>query len=164
MKCKDPCPGSCGSSAICHVTNHIPNCYCDAGFTGNPITACYPAPSKCHFCGDILRNIRNAIHFLGIIKQQLALRLCYLTLSYTPFILTMDLDNLVFCEALLVSFDLVWSLTLFLNLLVDGCVLFFVSSFTFSFLLCILHALIFLLASSCMCRTTLARKLIRKIR
>lgn len=46
MKCKDPCLGSCGLSAICHVTNHIPNCYCENGLTGNPISACYPVPRE----------------------------------------------------------------------------------------------------------------------
>lgn len=41
-KCSDPCPGSCGILSECSVINHIPNCYCNEGFTGNPLTKCYP--------------------------------------------------------------------------------------------------------------------------
>ncbi|KAL3268259.1 hypothetical protein HHI36_007383, partial [Cryptolaemus montrouzieri] len=40
MKCKDPCPGSCGLNAECSVINHNPQCYCLPGFSGNALTFC----------------------------------------------------------------------------------------------------------------------------
>lgn len=41
FKCRDPCPGSCGQNAHCKVEKHHPVCFCDHGFTGSPIQACY---------------------------------------------------------------------------------------------------------------------------
>lgn len=41
MKCKDPCPGTCGLNADCRVSNHAPSCYCIQGYTGNPTVACH---------------------------------------------------------------------------------------------------------------------------
>lgn len=46
QKCVDPCPGACGSNAVCHVTNHAPLCACQTGYTGDPFTGCYPTPRK----------------------------------------------------------------------------------------------------------------------
>lgn len=43
-KCRDPCPGSCGFSAVCSVVNHVPNCVCEVGFIGDPFTECHPKP------------------------------------------------------------------------------------------------------------------------
>lgn len=43
-KCRDPCPGTCGQSAICDVINHIPMCSCPAGYTGNAFVECRPVP------------------------------------------------------------------------------------------------------------------------
>lgn len=40
-KCEDPCPGVCGSTALCQVVNHIPSCNCAPGYTGNPYTYCH---------------------------------------------------------------------------------------------------------------------------
>lgn len=40
QKCKDPCPGSCGINAECHVVSHTPNCICLQGYTGDPFTMC----------------------------------------------------------------------------------------------------------------------------
>lgn len=40
MKCRDPCPGSCGQNAECTVFNHFPACTCINGFTGDPFTSC----------------------------------------------------------------------------------------------------------------------------
>jgi hypothetical protein len=48
-KCKDPCLGSCGSSAICHTSNHQPICRCSEGYTGDPFSGCYPIPCKTYF-------------------------------------------------------------------------------------------------------------------
>ena len=40
-KCKDPCPGVCGTHATCSVNNHYPNCRCDPGYEGDPFSRCY---------------------------------------------------------------------------------------------------------------------------
>lgn len=40
-KCEDPCPGVCGTTAICEVLNHLPTCKCSAGYTGNPYSYCH---------------------------------------------------------------------------------------------------------------------------
>lgn len=40
QKCRDPCSGTCGISAKCHVVNHNPICSCPPGFTGNPFVQC----------------------------------------------------------------------------------------------------------------------------
>lgn len=45
-RCIDPCPGSCGFSAICNVVNHSPVCSCLSGYTGDPFSGCHPVPSK----------------------------------------------------------------------------------------------------------------------
>lgn len=41
MKCKDPCPGSCGQNAICQVVSHAPRCSCLSGYVGDPFIQCY---------------------------------------------------------------------------------------------------------------------------
>lgn len=46
QKCQDPCPGSCGLNAECHVTNHIPICQCPEGFIGDPFSNCYAKPES----------------------------------------------------------------------------------------------------------------------
>lgn len=43
-KCVDPCPGTCGSDAICTTVNHIPICSCPPEFTGDPFFQCRPIP------------------------------------------------------------------------------------------------------------------------
>lgn len=40
MKCRDPCPGVCGSNAVCSVVNHSPICTCINGYKGNPFESC----------------------------------------------------------------------------------------------------------------------------
>lgn len=40
QKCRDPCPGLCGSGAQCSVFNHIPVCACLDGYTGDPFSFC----------------------------------------------------------------------------------------------------------------------------
>lgn len=42
QKCRDPCPGACGSNAICFVVSHKPQCLCPNRYTGNPYTDCQP--------------------------------------------------------------------------------------------------------------------------
>lgn len=39
-KCQNPCPGTCGQNAYCQVSNHLPNCYCNIGYTGDPFKIC----------------------------------------------------------------------------------------------------------------------------
>lgn len=40
MKCRDPCPGTCGQNAICAVLNHVPTCNCIPGYNGDPYRGC----------------------------------------------------------------------------------------------------------------------------
>lgn len=42
QKCQDPCPGSCGFEAKCHVLNHVPICTCNEGYVGDPFERCNP--------------------------------------------------------------------------------------------------------------------------
>jgi len=44
QRCQDPCPGSCGLNARCHVLNHVPVCSCQDGYSGDPFTQCSPIP------------------------------------------------------------------------------------------------------------------------
>lgn len=46
QKCVDPCPGTCGSNANCHVISHTPNCICAPGYTGDPFRMCTQPKSK----------------------------------------------------------------------------------------------------------------------
>lgn len=46
MKCKDPCPGSCGQNAICQVVSHVPRCSCLSGYIGDPFIQCYIQQGK----------------------------------------------------------------------------------------------------------------------
>lgn len=39
-KCQDPCPGICGLNAQCYAVNHVPNCVCNDGYTGDPFASC----------------------------------------------------------------------------------------------------------------------------
>lgn len=43
--CKSPCNEAyCGVKAECRVFNHVPNCFCHVGYTGDPRHACHPMP------------------------------------------------------------------------------------------------------------------------
>ena len=46
QKCRDPCPGSCGSNTECNVISHTPMCSCAQKFTGNPFVQCSPMECK----------------------------------------------------------------------------------------------------------------------
>lgn len=50
-KCKNPCPGTCGTNAECRVVSHTPNCVCFGGYTGNPFQQCVII--KGNFCTSI---------------------------------------------------------------------------------------------------------------
>lgn len=63
QKCRDPCPGTCGIGAKCHVVNHNPICSCPPGFTGNAFVQ----------CNQIRKSLFSFINlpttlFLGVIK------------------------------------------------------------------------------------------------
>lgn len=45
-KCRDPCAGSCGFSALCSVVNHRPMCRCPEGYTGDPFSGCSAIPTS----------------------------------------------------------------------------------------------------------------------
>lgn len=45
-KCRDPCPGTCGLNAECHVSNHAPSCSCLSGYIGNPLVSCHQPPQS----------------------------------------------------------------------------------------------------------------------
>lgn len=40
QKCKDPCPGACGTNALCTTVNHRAVCSCQIGYSGNPAIRC----------------------------------------------------------------------------------------------------------------------------
>lgn len=46
QKCLDPCPGTCGINARCHIANHNPICSCPPNFTGDPFIRCLHEESK----------------------------------------------------------------------------------------------------------------------
>ncbi|EDW38768.1 GL14154, partial [Drosophila persimilis] len=46
MKCRDPCPGTCGFNALCNVVNHSPFCSCPTGMSGNPFVSCQQLPQR----------------------------------------------------------------------------------------------------------------------
>lgn len=43
-KCIDPCAGACGTNSICRVKNHVPDCSCPHGLTGDPFRHCTEIP------------------------------------------------------------------------------------------------------------------------
>lgn len=48
QKCRNPCPGSCGTNTDCRVISHTAMCICLVGFEGDPFVLCNPKQSKCH--------------------------------------------------------------------------------------------------------------------
>lgn len=58
-KCRDPCPGSCGSNTECRVVSHTPMCTCLTGFTGDPFAQCIPKRRKIHHILQILKILKN---------------------------------------------------------------------------------------------------------
>lgn len=70
QKCRDPCPGTCGLNAECHVMDHLPQCRCFSGYTGNPLAYCSPVPiiQECkHKCNDKLAtSLDNPNHMFPL--------------------------------------------------------------------------------------------------
>lgn len=87
MKCKDPCIGSCGLNTECHVYNHIPQCICPQGFTGNPFVSCY---------------IQQALRKNGLIVYYIAINM----FSLTNLIYNRKLQNRVYHS--LFSFKIIY--------------------------------------------------------
>ncbi|KAK0077551.1 hypothetical protein PV326_009982, partial [Microctonus aethiopoides] len=48
-KCIDPCPGKCGTNALCNVNNHNLNCSCARCYEGDPQKICtqFPETNEC---------------------------------------------------------------------------------------------------------------------
>ena len=67
-RCRDPCAGSCGFSALCTVHNHVPMCTCPAGLTGDPFTGCQQKPtSKMMIHKSVATNLILLFNFLIVI-------------------------------------------------------------------------------------------------
>lgn len=45
-KCVDPCPGPCGTNALCNVNNHNLNCSCARCYEGDPYKICTQFPGE----------------------------------------------------------------------------------------------------------------------
>jgi len=50
-RCADPCIGSCGNNALCHVSLHAPVCMCEPGYSGDPFSGCYKIIESRFFLG-----------------------------------------------------------------------------------------------------------------
>lgn len=68
QKCKNPCIGSCGSGADCHVISHTPMCTCLSGYTGDPFSQCIFKERKNRFSRE---NLSTYIfdHIINVIIQ-----------------------------------------------------------------------------------------------
>lgn len=64
-KCIDPCPGTCGTNAICIVNNHVPMCHCPDNMSGNAFFECRLIESKF----DLF--ISFPVHFLNCSTRSL---------------------------------------------------------------------------------------------
>ena len=56
-RCQDPCSGSCGVNAECHVMNHIPVCTCVEGYQGDPFKFCSFIPPSKSYLKVLLCNL-----------------------------------------------------------------------------------------------------------
>lgn len=57
QKCRDPCPGSCGTNAECHVISHTPNCLCLPTYSGDPFVMCYKPEGRKLFFSTLFNVI-----------------------------------------------------------------------------------------------------------
>ena len=60
QKCRDPCPGVCGVYASCYVTNHLPLCKCDPGYTGDAFVACQRITTRKNIYKNISLTLKQA--------------------------------------------------------------------------------------------------------
>lgn len=61
-KCKDPCPGSCGTNARCSVVNHNAICTCVIGYEGDPTIQCNLIPTcKKRLTFKIIESYENIL-------------------------------------------------------------------------------------------------------
>lgn len=90
--CVDLCSFSnaCGQNALCNVVNHVRNCACMPGFTGNPILGCTqaqfcnsdnqcPTSTKCSYgqCSTICSSSRDCLSDqLCILSQNVCQQTC----------------------------------------------------------------------------------------
>lgn len=58
-RCKDPCPGACGSLAVCNVVNHNPICTCMPGYTGDASRGCSQIIAPCKICSFLFFSFFN---------------------------------------------------------------------------------------------------------
>ena len=58
-KCRDPCPGACGSNAECEVINHNAVCRCQQGHEGDPFVGCRRVTTREYS----MIFLRHVIHF-----------------------------------------------------------------------------------------------------
>lgn len=56
-KCQDPCVGSCGANANCHVVSHTPMCSCINDYTGDPFTQCILRERKYQYSGTSIISV-----------------------------------------------------------------------------------------------------------
>lgn len=63
QKCVDPCPGTCGTNALCQVINHNPICSCPKGFIGDPFIRCVVETSMITVA--VLGHRSHDSYFLG---------------------------------------------------------------------------------------------------
>ena len=63
--CVNPCPGLCGTNAVCSISKHLPTCDCLQGYTGNPSVSC--KLSKIFL--TLFRHSKYAINFPFILNQ-----------------------------------------------------------------------------------------------
>lgn len=89
QKCVDPCPGTCGTNANCHVRNHSPICSCAPGYTGDPFSRCYPIPRKDH------QSLLSAFDCLSF-ALVLPCYYCYICFASFAAILLVILIRIVF--------------------------------------------------------------------
>ncbi|KAK0172478.1 hypothetical protein PV328_005790 [Microctonus aethiopoides] len=59
--CRNPCPGSCGIDASCHVINHTLSCICPDCYEGDAYEQCTPLQNLQH----IKCQFNRLINYLG---------------------------------------------------------------------------------------------------
>lgn len=100
MKCKDPCPGSCGDNAECKVVNHAVTCSCKIGYAGNPFVQCVLEGMLFIYSWFFTYNdyiSKNTSIFLEIFKSSIFFEIKFI------FLLLISLKTLHFFEFAILS-------------------------------------------------------------